>query len=106
MNPDGTWSTKDLRRKCPEVSRFLAQFRRTDSRSGGYPRKQGDGARRLQEEIMTSPKAETEASERSTAELDRCYGQIGISAVRAALPYKGEEKNTAYAPRATQPQTA
>lgn len=53
---------------------------------------------------MTSPKAQTEVGERSVAELDRRYGQIGISAVRAALPYKGE-KNTALAPRARQPKT-
>ncbi len=30
--------------------------------------------------------------------LDRQYGNIGISAVAAALPYQGEGKNPAYAP--------
>jgi hypothetical protein len=32
------------------------------------------------------------------AYLDRQYGNIGISAVAAALPYQGETKNPAYAP--------
>jgi hypothetical protein len=30
--------------------------------------------------------------------LDSRYGQIGISAVAAALPYQSEVKNPAYAP--------
>jgi hypothetical protein len=30
--------------------------------------------------------------------LDRCYGQIGISAVAAAVRYQGVAKNPAYAP--------
>ena len=34
----------------------------------------------------------------STAPLDRCYGQIGISAVAAAARYQGSAKNPAYAP--------
>jgi hypothetical protein len=33
--------------------------------------------------------------------LDRCYGQIGISAVAAAARYQGGCKNLAYAPVAT-----
>lgn len=32
------------------------------------------------------------------ASLDRCYGQIGISAVAAAVRYQGVAKNPAYAP--------
>lgn len=32
------------------------------------------------------------------ANLDRQYGNIGISAVAAALPYQGDGKNPAYAP--------
>lgn len=35
---------------------------------------------------------------RSDADLDRRYGRIGISALVAALPYRSETKNTAYAP--------
>jgi hypothetical protein len=31
-------------------------------------------------------------------DLDGQYGSIGISAVAAALPYRGEAKNPAYAP--------
>ena len=30
--------------------------------------------------------------------LDECYGQIGISAVAAAVRYQGSAKNPAYAP--------
>jgi hypothetical protein len=33
-----------------------------------------------------------------SAPLDRCYGQIGISAVAAAARYQGGAKNPAYAP--------
>ena len=33
--------------------------------------------------------------------LDRCYGQIGISAVVAAVRYQGSAKNPAYAPTST-----
>lgn len=36
------------------------------------------------------------AAERSP--LDRCYGQIGTSAVAAAARYQGGSKNPAYAP--------
>lgn len=32
------------------------------------------------------------------ASLDRRYGRIGISALVAALPYRSESKNAAYAP--------
>jgi hypothetical protein len=32
------------------------------------------------------------------ATLDRCYRQIGISAVLAAVRYQGTAKNPAYAP--------
>jgi len=33
--------------------------------------------------------------------LQLCYGQIGISAVAAAVRYQGDAKNPAYAPVAT-----
>jgi hypothetical protein len=32
------------------------------------------------------------------SELDHCFGQIGISAVAAAVRYQGSAKNPAYAP--------
>jgi hypothetical protein len=35
--------------------------------------------------------------------LDRRYGEIGISAVAAALRYPGQTKNPAYAPVEPQP---
>jgi hypothetical protein len=52
---------------------------------------------------MNSPKAETGSDEtRKTGDLDRRYGRIGISAVAAALTYKGDSKNPAYAPSEAQ----
>ncbi len=49
---------------------------------------------------MTKDATETrqETPSSSRANLDRQYGNIGISAVAAALPYQGEGKNPAYAP--------
>lgn len=49
---------------------------------------------------MTSTTAPQTESLRRTedANLDRRYGKIGISAVAAALRYKSETKNPAYAP--------
>lgn len=35
---------------------------------------------------------------RERAELDARYGKIGISAVAAAVRYRGESKNPVYAP--------
>ena len=40
----------------------------------------------------------TPEQRRERAELDARYGKIGISAVAAALRYRGEAKNPAYAP--------
>jgi hypothetical protein len=39
---------------------------------------------------------------RSEAALTGCYGQIGISAVAAAVRYQGSAKNPAYAPASSQ----
>jgi hypothetical protein len=49
------------------------------------------------EEAMESRRATTE-QRRERAELDARYGKIGISAVAAALRYRGDAKNPAYAP--------
>jgi hypothetical protein len=50
----------------------------------------------------TATKAnKTEEPRKSSAEqiaLHLCYGQIGISAVAAAVRYQGSGKNQAYAP--------
>jgi hypothetical protein len=43
-------------------------------------------------------------AQRQCAELDDQYGNIGISAVAAALPYTGKAKNPAYAPSQHQSQ--
>ena len=40
----------------------------------------------------------TDNARRDNPNLDSRYGQIGISAVAAALPYQSEVKNPAYAP--------
>jgi hypothetical protein len=36
------------------------------------------------------------------SKLDHCFGQIGISAVAAAVRYQGSAKNPAYAPCSNQ----
>jgi hypothetical protein len=52
------------------------------------------------EQTMTKNTAaqSTDNARREDANLDSRYGQIGISAVAAALPYQSEVKNPAYAP--------
>lgn len=45
----------------------------------------------------TANAREHERADQNTA-LSRCYGQIGISAVAAAVRYQGMAKNPAYAP--------
>ena len=49
---------------------------------------------------MTTVKASGQSleSREYQADLDRRYRQIGISALVAALPYRSESKNQAYAP--------
>jgi hypothetical protein len=46
---------------------------------------------------MESRRANTE-QRRERAELEPRFGRIGISAVAAALRYRGDAKNPAYAP--------
>lgn len=46
---------------------------------------------------MESRRATTE-KRRERTELDARFGRIGISAVAAALQYRSETKNSAYAP--------
>jgi hypothetical protein len=43
-----------------------------------------------------------EKGRRDEPNLDSRYGEIGISAVAAALPYQSEVKNPAYAPAVPQ----
>lgn len=55
---------------------------------------------------MSKHTADTSRSETAAADrasLDRQYGNIGISAVVAALRYGGDAKNPAYAPTSSQP---
>ena len=46
----------------------------------------------------------SENASRNEQNLDSRYGEIGISAVAAALQYQSEVKNPAYAPVAQQPE--
>jgi hypothetical protein len=48
--------------------------------------------------MSNSKEASTEIAQRNRGDLGNQYGQIGISAVAAALPYGGQQKNHAYAP--------
>jgi hypothetical protein len=48
--------------------------------------------------------ASSQNNSRSEPNLDSRYGEIGISAVAAALRYQSEAKNPAYAPVAAQPE--
>jgi len=52
------------------------------------------------EQKMTKNNAaqSSDNTRRDAPNLDSRYGQIGISAVAAALPYQSEVKNPAYAP--------
>lgn len=55
----------------------------------------------MKNSIETARKTAQKASEAvplSGTQLDRRYGQIGISAVAAAVRYQGTAKNPAYAP--------
>ena len=49
-----------------------------------------------------SKKKNTPSRERQ--DLQRCYGEIGMSAVAAALHYGCDAKNPAYAPAIVRPQ--
>jgi hypothetical protein len=54
----------------------------------------------FKEDTMNTAKASGQSPEsrQTEANLDRQYGRIAISAVVAALPYRSETKNQAYAP--------
>ena len=47
---------------------------------------------------MNATNAAKSSSRPKAESLDGRYGKIGISAVAAALPYKSDAKNPAYAP--------
>ena len=52
--------------------------------------------------VDTAKKTASQRAARKTSDdklaLHLCYGQIGISAVAAAVRYQGDAKNPAYAP--------
>jgi hypothetical protein len=53
----------------------------------------------MEQQMTKKNAAETrENSRRNEPKLDSRYGEIGISAVAAALRYQSEVKNPAYAP--------
>jgi hypothetical protein len=91
--------------KCHGKARFAAQFRRTQ-RLKTQPYSQAN-ARELfgmpdvtaELDRTTSQTADAQGiSGDSRPALDARYGQIGISAVAAAVRYQGLTKNLAYAP--------
>jgi hypothetical protein len=47
-------------------------------------------------------RAEDRQISNGSSKLDHCFGQIGISAVAAAVRYQGSAKNPAYAPCSNQ----
>jgi hypothetical protein len=51
---------------------------------------------------MTKKNPSNQNARRPEADLDSLYGAIGISAVAAALVFKSEVKNPAYAPAVPQ----
>jgi hypothetical protein len=48
------------------------------------------------------PERAVRKSSNGNIALQRCYGQIGISAVAAAVRYQGDSKNPVYAPAAVE----
>jgi hypothetical protein len=56
-----------------------------------------ESARKADKKIG-SKGAEDRPVSSESRKLDHCYGQIGISAVAAAVRYQGSAKNPAYAP--------
>jgi hypothetical protein len=48
--------------------------------------------------------ASSQSNDRNEPKLDSRYGEIGISAVAAALRYQSDVKNPAYAPVASHPE--
>lgn len=53
-----------------------------------------------EEETMSAANTKkTEAREPGRPGLESQYRKVGISALAAALPYNGEQKNDAYAPK-------
>jgi hypothetical protein len=54
--------------------------------------------------IKNNATQSSENARRNESSLDSRYGEIGIPAVAAALQYRSEVKNPAYAPAVHQPQ--
>jgi hypothetical protein len=50
------------------------------------------------DQVIASMPAEDREVSAQSSKLDHCYGEIGISAVAAAVRYQGSAKNPAYAP--------
>jgi hypothetical protein len=86
--------------ECHGSGRFAAHFRPTHRLIPGI-------ASREREWVTTMPNASATAAKKTdklrkspskNIALQLCYGQIGISAVAAAVRYQGGAKNLAYAP--------
>jgi hypothetical protein len=86
-------------------TRFVAHFRRTRCLQLDHrPPTREWGSGKMQNTTAETAKKDTRArtlsgeSSLHNIALDRCYRQIGISAVVAAVRYQGVVKNPAYAP--------
>src|SRR4051812_989838 len=85
-------------RKCHDSSRFAAHFCPTPRARSGCS---DNGPKQInlpKESAMKSTHAAARNVQTKGEDLDGRYGEIGISAVAAALPYTGDAKNPAYAP--------
>jgi hypothetical protein len=88
--------------ECHGYGRIVAHFRRTRYLPPRH-RKDGNGVSRMNDisAELAVKTAHQRGSRQAAAEniaLQLCYGQIGISAVAAAVRYQGDAKNPAYAP--------
>jgi hypothetical protein len=98
----------ELAEQSHTSGRFTADFRPTAGLRGRFATRQRERGLRMKDAAATMAKrpgnqSEPQKSEAHTA-LHLCYGQIGISAVAAAVRYQGSAKNQAYAPVAVKPE--
>jgi len=100
----GVWCCHECSRKCHDSARFAAHFCRT-RRLGFHHHtlewEWGFTMRDVTADLAKKTTQKTGNERRMSSEttaLDRCFGQIGISAVVAAARYQGHAKNPADVP--------
>src|SRR6476659_1527404 len=96
LAPDRQHGFESLRktRSRGTVSAHFCRSRTRDQR----PRGPGTGKTKLFWRGNMESRRATNEHRRARTELDSRFGQIGISAVAAALQYRSDSKNVAYAP--------